>query len=97
MAESSTERISEDLMSEPHIGGRRISVLNIYDWVEERGLSPQSVADRFDLDLADVYAALTYYHENPAEMKSLREVRDTAFEWAQSRASEDRPPGVNPR
>lgn len=72
-------------------------MLNIYDWVEERGFGSQSVADRFDLDLADVYAVLTYYHENPAEMKSLREARETALEWAQSQASKDRLPGVNPR
>jgi uncharacterized protein (DUF433 family) len=96
MAESSAERITTDLMREPHIAGRRISVLHIFDWVEGRGLSPQTVADRFDLDIADVYAALAYYHDNPAEMKALREDRKQAFKTAQDRAAADRPPGVDP-
>ena len=47
--------IVEELMDEPHIEGRRISVAYVYDRVEERGLDPQTVADRHDLDVADVY------------------------------------------
>lgn len=96
MAESSIERITTELMGEPHIAGRRVSVLQIHDWVEGSGLSPQKVADRFNLDVAEVYAALTYYHDNPAEMKALREDRERAIETARERAKADRPPGVGP-
>lgn len=96
MGESSAERIAVDRMEEPHIAGRRISVLHVADWVEGRGMSPRQVADRFDLDVADVYAALTYYHDHPAEMKALREDRERAFEWATRRAEADRPPGIEP-
>lgn len=96
MAESSAERITSDLMDEPHIAGRRISVLHVFEWVEGRGLAPHQVADRFDLDVADIYAALAYYHDHPAEMKSVREDRERAFEWAIRRAEADRPSGVEP-
>lgn len=96
MPESSAGRIATDLMSEPHIVGRRISVLHVYDWVEGRGLSPQEVAERFDIDIADIYRALAYYHDHPEEMKAHRQAREEAFEWASKQAEEDRPPGVEP-
>ncbi|EMA54518.1 DUF433 domain-containing protein [Halococcus salifodinae] len=57
----------EDVMGgEPRIEGRRISVRQVAGWVEKGDLSAKTVADRYDLDIADVYRALTYYHENPA-------------------------------
>lgn len=96
MATSSAERITTELMSEPHIAGRRVSVLHVHDWVEGRGLSPRTVADRFDLDVADVYAALTYYHDHPGEMKDLWEERARSLETARERAAADRPPDVEP-
>lgn len=94
MAERQHGRIARELMSEPHIEGRRISVLQIYDLVEGRDLAPQTVADRFDLDIADVYHALAYYHDHPKEMKELREDRERALEEVRERI--DRPPGVEP-
>jgi uncharacterized protein (DUF433 family) len=96
MAESSTERITTDLMDEPHIEGRRITVRNVHDWVEGRGLDPRTVADRFDLGVAEVYAALAYYHDHPSQMKSLREARKRALDDARERAESDRPSGVRP-
>lgn len=33
--------------------------------VEEAGEAPKMVADRFALDIADVYVALAYYHDHP--------------------------------
>jgi uncharacterized protein (DUF433 family) len=56
---------------EPHIEGSRITVRYIKRRVEDRGLRPETVADRHNLDLADVYAALTYYHTNPEEMRQV--------------------------
>ena len=58
MAERDTRRIARDIMEEPHIHGRRISVRQVYALIETRDEDPESVADRFDLDLADVYHAL---------------------------------------
>lgn len=60
---------------EPHVEGSRITVRYIRRRVEDVGLHPADIADRHDLDLADVYAALTYYHMNPEEMRRVEERR----------------------
>ena len=72
MAERETRRIAQDLLSGPHIAGRRISVRQIYSLVEERGVDPEAVADRYDLDVAEVYHALAYCHDHPREMTSIK-------------------------
>lgn len=65
----------EVLGGDPRIEGRRIGVYFVRERVEGRGLSPQTVADRHDLDIADVYRALAYYHERPREMTEIRRRR----------------------
>lgn len=92
MAKSTTSRINQDLMDEPHIAGRRISVLQIYDLVKGRGDDPEEVAETFDLELADVYHALAYYFDNRKEMEAIREQRRALYESIEI----DRPSGVNP-
>jgi uncharacterized protein (DUF433 family) len=79
MAEGEARRIAHDLMSEPHIRGRRISVRQVYALVEERGEDPEAVADRYDLDVADVYHALAYYHDHPREMRGVERDREAAI------------------
>jgi Protein of unknown function (DUF433). len=71
-----SRRIVRELHDEPHLEGRRITVQFIKTQVEDRGLAPRTVADRHDLDIADVYRALTYYHDNPAEMRAVERQRD---------------------
>ncbi|PSP47064.1 DUF433 domain-containing protein [Halobacteriales archaeon QH_7_69_31] len=73
-------RIVRELRDEPHIVGRRITVQFIRERVEGRGLEPRTVADRHDLDVADVYRALTYYHDNPDEMRAVERQRMAAFD-----------------
>jgi uncharacterized protein (DUF433 family) len=94
MAERDTRRIAHDIMSEPHIRGRRISVRQVYALVEERGEAPEAVADRYDLDVADVYHALAYYHDHPREMRTVEEEREDAIEAF--RETIGRPEGVDP-
>ncbi|WP_340102203.1 DUF433 domain-containing protein [Salinibaculum salinum] len=94
MSEGDTRRIARDLMSEPHVRGRRISVRQVYALVEERGEDPEAVADRYDLDVADVYHALAYYHDHPREMRDVEQEREDAME--EFRESIDRPEGVDP-
>lgn len=77
---------SSVLGGEPHVEGRRISVLQVYEEVEGRGLEPRTVADRYDLDVAAVYRALAYYHENPKEMASVRDRRQERIEAARGNA-----------
>jgi len=50
-----------EIHDEPHIEGSRVTVLHIHERVENRGLRPETVAERLNLDLADVYDALAYY------------------------------------
>jgi len=75
-----TRRIVRELHDEPHLEGRRITVQFIKSQVEDRGLEPRTVADRHDIDVADVYRALTYYHDNPAEMRAVEHGRAAAIE-----------------
>ena len=75
-----TRRIVRELHDEPHLEGRRITVQFIKTQVEDRGLEPQTVADRHDIDVADIYRALTYYYDNPQEMRTVERQRETAIE-----------------
>jgi len=69
-----------ELHDEPHIEGRRVTVRHVHARVEGRGLDPKTVADRLELDIADVYRALAYYHDHPAEMSAVRERRERAID-----------------
>lgn len=73
-------RIICELHDEPHLEGRRITVRFVKEQVEDRGLGPRTVADRHDLDVADVYRALTYYYDNPEEMRTVERQRQAAIE-----------------
>ena len=75
-----TRRIVRELHDEPHLEGRRITVQFIKTQVEDRGLEPRTVADRHAIDVADVYRALTYYHDHPQEMRSVERQREVAVE-----------------
>lgn len=89
---TTTGRIARDLMSEPHIADRRISVLQIHDLVKGRGNSPERVAETFDLSVADVYHALAFYYDHPAEMEQFRVERRQAYDAIDI----DRPSDVSP-
>lgn len=54
----------------PRIAGHRITVQNIALWHERGGLSPDEIVSRHpSITLADVYAALTYYHDHRDEIR----------------------------
>jgi uncharacterized protein (DUF433 family) len=73
-------RTDDVLHGEPRIEGRRIGVRQLRSLVEESGLSASEAAERFDLRVADVYAALTYYHEHPEEMAEIEAAREERIE-----------------
>ncbi len=50
------------------VAGRRIAVEHIVVWHEQLGLSVDEIASQYDLELADVYAALAYYFAHRAEI-----------------------------
>ncbi len=70
-----TARIVRELHDEPHIEGSRLTVRYIKERVEGLGLEPQTVADRHNLDVADVYHALAYYYDHPKEMRKVEQRR----------------------
>lgn len=88
--------IVQELMDEPHVTGRRVTVLQLYERVEELGKDPHDVAAEYDLDVATVYNALAYYHTNPEEMSRIRNRRETTEAQLRERANQTRPAGVSP-
>ncbi len=67
-----------EIHDEPHVEGKRITARFIHNRVEEYGLDPGIVADRHDLDVADVYRVLAYFHDNPGKMADVeRQRRET--------------------
>lgn len=54
----------------PRIAGHRIRVQDIVIWHERLGYSPDEIVLRYPkLTLADVYAALAYYHDHRDEIE----------------------------
>lgn len=65
---------------EPHIAGHRIKVRHVYVWYELMGMTPDEIANSYDLTLAQVHAALAYAYENiEAIQQAIREA-DTFVE-----------------
>lgn len=86
MAAQTEERIVEDpevIGGKPRIAGTRIGVYFVRERVEGRGLRPETVADRHNLDLGDVYRALAYYHEHPEAMREIEKRRERLVEKAE--------------
>jgi uncharacterized protein (DUF433 family) len=79
-------RIVREVHNEPHIEGTRITVRWVYARVHERGLRPETVADRHNLDIADVYHALAYYHDHPDEMAEVEERQERLAEVAREKS-----------
>ena len=80
-------RIVQEVHDEPHIKGSRITVRHVYERVHGRGLRPETVAERYNLDIADVYHALAYYHEHPEEMREVEQRRDEAIKSAREKTT----------
>ena len=55
----------------PCVAGTGVTVHRVAGWYQQ-GLSPEEIADQFGhLSLAQVHAALTYYHANREEVEAL--------------------------
>jgi uncharacterized protein (DUF433 family) len=62
------DKTEGDVGGKPRIAGRRIAVQNIVIWHEWLGMSADKIASEYDLTLAEIYAALAYYYNNPQEI-----------------------------
>jgi uncharacterized protein (DUF433 family) len=60
----------------PRIAGHRIRVQDVVIWHEQMGMSPDEIVSRHPtITLADVYAALAYYHDHFEEIR--QQIRDS--------------------
>lgn len=67
---------TDDVMGgQPRIEGRRISVVQVAEWILDQGMSPEEVAAEFDLGLADIFRALAYYYDNVDELQARKRER----------------------
>jgi len=58
----------------PRIAGHRISVQDVVIWHYELEHPVEQIAGDYNLTLADVYAALAYYHDHKKEIdKSMKD------------------------
>lgn len=72
----------------PRIAGRRITVSDVAIWHERLGMSADEIADSYDLELADIHAALAYYFTHRALIdESIREAQAFADALERSRKS----------
>src|SRR3970282_2766393 len=70
----------------PCIAGTRVRVQDIYVWHELQGQSPEEIVTDFkQLSLADVHAALAYYHDHREAIEA--EVRAERAEAEQMKLS----------
>ena len=72
----------------PRIAGRRITVAQIAIWHERMGRSVDEIATEYDLELADVHAALAYYFDHREEIDTaISEAEDWINELKQATSS----------
>ena len=66
----------------PRVEGHRIRVLDVAIWYEQMGMTPEEiVSEHPGLSLSDVFAALTFYHDNKDEIhKQIEEEQQLADE-----------------
>lgn len=83
---SHIESVPDKCGGRPCIAGTRIRVQDIYIWRELQGQSPEEIVTMFpQLSLADVHAALAYYHAHRIEIET--EVQAERLEAAQAKLS----------
>ncbi len=71
------------------VAGTRIRVMDIVSHHEEGAHTPAEIATMFctPITVADVYAALAYYHDNRAEIEADFEVHRQAAEFGKTQPS----------
>lgn len=65
------------LHGKPRIEGTRVGVFQLGVAIREQGASLEDAAAQFDLDVAQVRAAVEYYDEHPELMDYIRTRKET--------------------
>jgi uncharacterized protein (DUF433 family) len=81
MAQRSS-RIGREVHDEPRIERSRITVRHVSERGHRRGLRPETVTERHNLDIVDVCRALAHYYDHPAEIRAVEAQRERAIESA---------------
>ena len=73
----------------PRIAGHRIRVQDVVIWHERMGMCPEEIIFHYpSITLADVYAALAYYHDHREEIRQqIREDEQFALEMQEKTPS----------
>ena len=58
------------LGGKPRIAGHRIAVQHVVIWHDRLGMMADDIATEYGISLADVYAALAYYHDHRDEINA---------------------------
>jgi len=64
----------------PRIAGHRITVEQVAIWHDRMGQSADEIATDYDLELADVHAALAYYYDHREQIDGAIENSDKWIE-----------------
>lgn len=75
-----------EIEDEPHIEGRRLTVRRLGALAEKRGLSPETIAERFELTFAEVHNALAFYYEHADLMDELEAARRSRIETSREQS-----------
>lgn len=78
----------DTLHGAPRIEGTRISVLDVYRHTTEFDFTPEEVAEKFNVSLAEVHEALAYYYRHPEQMQRQQEQRENAHQKAKQESPE---------
>ncbi|MCI0488781.1 MAG: DUF433 domain-containing protein [Blastocatellia bacterium] len=71
----------------PHVAGTGMTVMRIAGW-HQLGCSPEEIARKTGLSLAQIHAALAYYHANQEAIDT--DLADEAAEYDRLALKEDR-------
>jgi len=64
----------------PKIAGTGVAVMRVASWYKQ-GMSPEEIAAHYGhISLAQVHAALAYYHANPEEIEADLAAEDVLWE-----------------
>lgn len=72
---------SDDVLGgAPRVEGTRIGVRHVKERVVDGDEDPFAVAGEYDLDVAEVFAALAYYYDHVEAMRELEAEREERIE-----------------
>ena len=80
--------ITSDIVGgKPRIAGHRITVQDIAVWHERMGKTADEISAEYDLSLAEIYAALSYYFDHQDEINENIREREAYVQEMQQRNS----------